>query len=273
MSPDPLRPSGILRVSKKQDPFARKTRSVSWVGGAGAILYHVTVILLSAGLALSLPSTAAFLARSFLVHWSFIENEKIFLISIEIVLSMLLVLLFHHIRRSWTDRKMAKMARSAGMVHFFPTRGLFAQGTIRKWKERHGSVRDIMIIGSTGFRTFVDPKGDLHRVIRNCREARIILLNPCSEGSSARAKSILDPNVTPDSLRKQIMASIEFLKTLNPAPKVRLKLYDDAPFLKLAILGDYIFMKHYHAGLDVQMMPEYVFRHDQNPGSLYTPLY
>ncbi len=32
-------------------------------------------------------------------------------------------------------------------------------------------------------------------------------------------------------------------------------------------------MKHYHPSLDVHSMPEYVFEHEQNPGSLYTPLY
>ena len=32
-------------------------------------------------------------------------------------------------------------------------------------------------------------------------------------------------------------------------------------------------MKHYHPGLDVHSLPEYLFQHDQNPGTLYTPLY
>jgi hypothetical protein len=32
-------------------------------------------------------------------------------------------------------------------------------------------------------------------------------------------------------------------------------------------------MKHYHPGIDAQAMPEYVFKHDQNPGSLYTYFY
>jgi len=45
------------------------------------------------------------------------------------------------------------------------------------------------------------------------------------------------------------------------------------PLLKLAILGDYISVQHYHTGLDVRDMPEYVFHHGQNPGSLYTYFY
>ena len=101
-----------------------------------------------------------------------------------------------------------------------------------------------------------------------------MLLNPYSEGASARAKSILDPSVTPGNFSQQIKKSIDFLKALKATQKnIKLKLYGDPPFLKLTILGDYIWMKHYHPGLDIYRMPEYVFEHDQNPGSLYTPLY
>jgi hypothetical protein len=134
--------------------------------------------------------------------------------------------------------------------------------------------RDVLFIGSTGFRTLVDPKGDLHRVIQNCREAKVMLLNPCSEGAIERAKGILDPGITPQSLRDQVTRSIEFLKGVKEVRKnIALKLYHDAPFLKLTILGDYLWVQHYHAGLDIQMMPEYAFRHDQNPGGLYVPFY
>jgi hypothetical protein len=54
---------------------------------------------------------------------------------------------------------------------------------------------------------------------------------------------------------------------------VRLKLYPDRPFLKMAILGDYIWLQHYQPGLDLQRMPRYVFKHDPNIGSLYFPFY
>jgi len=49
---------------------------------------------------------------------------------------------------------------------------------------KQGNGTDIMVIGSTGFRTFVEEKGDLHTVIKNCREAKIMLLNPYSEGQA-----------------------------------------------------------------------------------------
>ncbi len=101
-----------------------------------------------------------------------------------------------------------------------------------------------------------------------------MLPDPFSEGACSRAKSIDDPEITPESFRDQIMKSIDFLKGLRAVQKnIRLKLYQDRPLLKMAILGDYLTLKHYHTGLDVRNMPEYVFKHNQNPGGLYVPFY
>ena len=43
--------------------------------------------------------------------------------------------------------------------------------------------------------------------------------------------------------------------------------------MKLAIVGDYAFLRHYHTGVNVRHMPEYVFRNEPNHGGLYVPLY
>jgi hypothetical protein len=40
--------------------------------------------------------------------------------------------------------------------------------------------------------------------------------------------------------------------------------------IKLVILGDYLWLQHYHADLDVQTMPEYVLRHNRKDHGLYT---
>ncbi len=238
------------------------------------MVYHLMVIALSAGIALSLPYTASFIARNMLVYWSLIENEKIFLISVEIAVAILLISVFQYAGRIWKDRRLSKMARGADLVLFFPARGRFRQRKIRTLMEKHGTAKDIMVIGSTGFRTFVDPERDLHNVIQRCREAKIMLLNPDSEGARARAKSILHPDVTVESFREQIRKSIGFLKGLRAAQKnVKLKLYSDTPDLKLAILGDYLWMQHYHPGLDIETMPIYVFKHNQNSAGLYQPFY
>lgn len=131
-----------------------------------------------------------------------------------------------------------------------------------------------MIIGSTGLRTFAAPEGELHHAVRNCRKAKIMLLNPLGEGAIARAKSIPDPEITSEVIRDQIMESITFLKELKAGQKnIRLKLYSDMPLLKLAILGDHAFLRHYHVGLNVRKMPEYVFNSESIHGGLYMPLY
>jgi hypothetical protein len=247
---------------------------VDFLKGLAHIFYHIVVVALSAAFVLSLPFTTAFLARNILKYWSFIGNDKVFLISVEMVLAIFFVLFSYYVRRSWKDRRLSNVARATGLVYMTPTHGLFARKRIKRLKERQGIARDVMIVGSTGFRTFVDPRGELHHVIQNCREARIMLLNPDSEGATVRAKSILNPDITPESLGEQIRESIHFLKQLKAVQKnIQLKLYPDTPFLKLSILGDYLWVQHYHAGLDVQMMPKFVFKHDQNPGSLYVPFY
>jgi hypothetical protein len=242
--------------------------------GLARVLFHVLLVALSAGIALSLPVIISFVAKNFFTYWSLIESRRIFLISAEVALAILLISFFTYVGRGWRDKRFSKMARGAGMVHFFPNRSLIAQRRIKRLKEAQGFAMDIMVISSTGFRTFADPKGDLHDVLKNCREARVMVLHPYSEGARARVRSILDPNVTIEKFSDQIKRTIAFLKELKASQKnIKLKFYEDLPFLKLGILGDYVWMKHYHPGLDVQGMPEYVFKHDQNPTGLYTPLY
>jgi hypothetical protein len=258
----------------KEAILTKKRFLDDFIKGSSYMLSHIVIVSFSAALALALPMAVRFVAKEFLLYWSRIGNDKIFFLSVEIILTVCFIFLFAHVRKSWKDRKLSNMARAAGMVFVTPARGFFAKRKIRKMKESQGIAREVMVISSTGFRTFVDPKGELHQVIRNCREAKIMLLDPSSEGAILRAKGIPDPDVTPETFGDQIRKSIDFLKLLKGAQKnVRLKLYPDPPFLKMAILGDFIWLQHYQPGLDVQRMPKYVFKHDPNIGSLYFPFY
>jgi hypothetical protein len=243
--------------------------------GWAHLLYHLAIIGVSAAFALSLPSMVRFIARHFLAYWSLIGSEKVFLVSVEMALAVLLVLISSYLGRSWRDRRLSKMAKSAGLVHVAPARGFLSRWKIRRLKEKQGFGRDIMIIGSTGFRTFVDPQGELFQVVQNCREARIMLLRAGSKGAVERAVSLSSAEITPpSSFEEQIGKSIDFLRNLHRSRKnVRLKLYSDPPFLKLAILGDYLWVQQYPAGADIQGLPKYVFKHDPNPGGLYDPFY
>ena len=246
----------------------------SFLRGAANVLYHMVVVTLSGAIALSLPVAAGFLAEDFMVYWNQIKNEEVVLVSIEIAVALFLILAFNYIGRSISDRKTARVAAEAGLVQCFSSRGRLARKRIRKEKEKQGMARSAMLIGSTGYRTFVDAEGDMHNVLEGCLEAKVMLLNPYSEAAQSRARAILHPDVTPSHLREQVTRSIEFLKRLKAAHKnVKLKLYSDLPHIKLAILGDHIWMQHYHASVDVQAMPEYVFRHNQDNHSLYTLFY
>ncbi len=238
------------------------------------ILYHIAVVLLSAAVALSLPFTARFIARKFLAYWALIENEKMFLISVEIVTAVLLIILLNVIVNNLKNRKLSGIAKEAGLFALGRRGGRMDRSRIRKMKEKHGVSRNIMIIGSTGFTTFADPSGDLHQVVQKCRGAKIMLLDPSGEGAESRARSLASPDISVEGFREQIVKSIEFLKALKQVQKdIRLKLYRDVPLLKLAILGDYIFLRHYHHGVDVHGLPEYVFKHQRSPGCLYNPFY
>lgn len=239
------------------------------------IIHHIVITALSAAIALSLPYTGKFIADNYLVYWALLESKKVFLISVEITVAVLLIIFFDFLGRSWTNRKFARIAQGdMGLFQMSRAQSPRTRKRIKKFKEHQGSAKDVMVIGSTGSSTFVNPEGDLHQVIQNCREAKIILLNPFSEGAFARAQCIPDPDITLEHFREQITKSIEFLKGLNSPQKViRLKLYNETPLLKLAVLGDYIFMKHYHADLNIREMPEYIFKHSPTPSNLFHPFY
>jgi hypothetical protein len=241
--------------------------------GAAQIGYHVLVIILSAALALSLPFITGSVVRKLTLYWTVIENERILLLSFETFLTLLFVVFFNNIRTGLQEKRLSGTVRGAGLDFLTPASGFFRRLRIKKLKEKKGTGGDIMIIGSTGYRTLVSPEGDLHDAVQNCRELKIMLLDPFGEGARERAR-IINSHISPGDFRYQILETIYFLKDLRElGGNIRLKLYPDAPRLKLAILGGHICVQHYHTGLDVRKIPEYVFHHGQNPGSLYTYFY
>ncbi len=237
------------------------------------ILYHVAVVVLSAAAALSLPAAVRFVARNYLGYWTLIENEKVFLVGIELAVAVFLILLVNTAVRSLRDRRFSGMARSIGLHSVSRARGVFSGMRIRGLRERQSFGRDLMILGSTGSRTFVDPAGDLHAALKHCHAAKIMLLDPYREGARARSLSLAEPGITPESFREQILRSIEHLRQLKSAQKsVQLKLYPEVPLFKIAIFGDYLSLQHYHPGQDIRKLPEMLFERDQKIGSLYLPL-
>jgi hypothetical protein len=235
-----------------------------------ALAFHAVVIGLSAGIAWSLPN----IARQFLAFWAHVEQEKILLLTIEVAVALLLIVISNYLWRAHKDRRQAVMARGAGLVSFFPLHDPGAGKTIRELKQQQSLGRTVLAIGVTGHGTVVDNKAELHTLLGTCLEAKLILLNPFSEEAARRALSLSHPEISPDRFRQELEDTILLIKRLRASGKViRLKLYSDRPHLRMVILGDYLWLQHYHTGLDVRWMPEYVFQHNLNHHGLYTLFY
>ena len=222
---------------------------------ASEIGYHIVVVCLSAGIALSLPAVA----KSFLSYWARVEKEKASLVTLEIGVAVLLIVVLTFIRRSRQDRELAQNGYRCGLRIVFPQAGPRAENGIRKIRETHGRGRTVMVIGSSGYGTLRDQVGDLSTVLDKCLGATIMLVNPFSQGAGTRIRAIAHPTMSIDKYREEVKQSIELLKRLKEVGKsVKLKLYSNPPLLKLVILGDYLWLQHYHTDLDIQEMPEYV---------------
>ncbi|MDN5940675.1 MAG: hypothetical protein L0H94_02240 [Nitrospira sp.] len=231
--------------------------------------YRIVVLGLSAGIALSLPA----IATSFLAYWVRVKDDKTSLLMMEmaVVLAILLIVLANLIRLSVRDRSLAKMAIGAGLVSFYPNHDRRSRNHIQQLQEKQGTGRTIMVIG---YGTLTDQVGDLSSVLERCMGANVLLMNPYSQESRARIGTIADPRYTVELLQDEVRRSIELLKRLRRIGKlVRLKFYEEAPLVKLVILGDYLWLQHYHPDLNVRAMPEYVLRHNLKDHNLHTFYY
>lgn len=234
---------------------------------SGGSLYHIVIVAVSASIALLLPTGA----RQFLSFWSHVQHDKFWLITVEMTVAILLIAGLSYIHRSLRDRAIAAVATGAGLVSYFPRRTQAAQQHIKQLKEEQGTGRTIMVMGSSGYSTFVDQVGDLSSVLDKCLGAKILLVNPYSPEASARIQAIGHPDHTLAAFREEVRQSIILLKRLKAMGKaVKLKLYADSPLIKMVILGDYLWLQHYHAETDIQSMPEYVLRHNRKDHGLYT---
>ncbi|MBA5866286.1 MAG: hypothetical protein GDA67_06260 [Nitrospira sp. CR1.3] len=234
------------------------------------LAFHGVVVVLSATIAWSLPA----IARQFLVLWSRVEHEQMLLLSVEVAVALLLIMISNYLWRAFQDRRQAGMAKGAGLVSFFPLHDPGAGRKIRQLKQQQSLGRTVLAIGVTGHGTVVDDKAELHALLETCLEAKLILLNPLSEEAARRAQSLSHPDITPLRFRQELQETIALIKRFRANGKViRLKLYSDRPHLRMVILGDYLWLQHYHTGLDIRWMPEYVFQHNVDHHGLYTLFY
>ncbi|MBX3300960.1 MAG: hypothetical protein KF693_01965 [Nitrospira sp.] len=257
----------VERESFRAMAFARIQ---TLVNGFAQIGYHLAVLFLSAAIALSLPA----IADRFLVYWARIDDDRTSLLMLEAIVASLLILFANVIRLSVRDKALAKMAIGAGLVSYYPSHEPSARRRIKQLKEKQGTGRTVMAIGSSGYGTLTDQVGDLASVLERCTGAKILLVNPYSPEARARICAIADPDYSVELFQEEVRRSIELLKRLRAMGKsVRLKFYSEPPLVKLVILGDYLWLQHYHPDLNVRTMPEYVFRHNPKDHGLYTFYY
>lgn len=231
---------------------------------------HVVVLLVSGGIAFSLP----WAARQFLTLWSHVEQQQVLLMSLECTVAAILILLVTFLRRSLKDRRSAKTAAEAGLVSCFHVKDYRIRRMIASHKAQQGLGRPLRIIGFTGFSTFADPKSDLYPIVQNCLEAKVLLANPFSDDMRRHIEQQPDPKTAWNRVRQEVMTSIGLLKTLRATGKpVKLKLYSDPPLVRLAILGEHVWLQCYHTDLEVGTRPEYVFEHDRQEHGLYALWY
>lgn len=237
---------------------------------AGVLGLHGLVVVLSAAIAWSLPN----IARQFLTFWSRVEHEQVLLLTVEVCVALFLIAVSGYLWQAFHDRRQAGMARGAGLVSFFPLHDPDADRAIRKLKEQQSLGRTALAIGVTGRGTVIDDKAEIHALLETCLEAKLILLNPFSEEAIRRAQSLSHLDITPARFLDELAETIALIKRFRANGKViRLKLYSDRPHLRMIILGDYLWLQHYHTGLDVRWMPEYVFQHKVDHHGLYTLFY
>jgi hypothetical protein len=131
------------------------------------------------------------------------------------------------------------------------------------------------VLAVTGFHTFVDNTSFVGSAFKTAYEIRVLLVNPSSEGARQRV-SALPPDYDVATLVNEIERSIACLDALRQGgKKVRLKFYNDAPFWKVVVLGEYVWVQYCHDGSEVRHTPEYAFAlNPSNPlHGLFVPFY
>jgi hypothetical protein len=241
--------------------------------GLRQILSHGAVTVLAVAIAFSLPGFANYILNEW---WPEVESNANLLLATEIALASVLALVFNMAKIAWDHRQRVLIARLASLVHARNGgAGWLARRRERDLISRLTTARDAFILTLTGYDTLVAEDSLLRPVIDKAYEIRVMLVNPVGQGLRQRAES-LPADVTVLTLHTEIEATIGVLSKLRKyGKKVKLKFYDEEPFWKLVVLGDYIWVQHCHSGFVVREQPEYVFalQHTEPRHGLFVPFY
>jgi len=241
--------------------------------GLRQILTHGVITMLAVAIAFSLPGIANYILNEW---WPEVQNNANLLLATEVALASVLALLFNLAKIAWDHRQRVLTARLASLVH--------ARNSGSSWWSRRReralirqlpAPRDAFVLTLTGYDTFVADDSLLRGAIGKAYEIRVMLVNPVGKALRERAES-LPPEITVLTLHTEIEATIGYLSGLRKfGKKVKLKFYDEEPFWKLIVLGDYVWVQHCHSGFQVRQQPEYVFalQHGEPRHGLFVPFY
>src|SRR5216684_7063030 len=237
------------------------------------ILSHGVITLLAVAVAFSLPQAASYILNQW---WPKVEGDASLLLATELGLAFVLALLFNLAKIAWDNRQKVTTAKLASLVYARNAgSGWLSRRRERALLRRLPAARDAFVLSVTGHDTFVAPRSLVREALEKAYEIRVMLVNPVGKGLRKRADS-LPPEITVLTLHTEIEATIGYLSGLRRfGKKVKLKFYDEEPFWKLIVLGDYVWVQHCHSGFQVRQQPEYVFalQHGEPRHGLFVPFY
>jgi hypothetical protein len=236
------------------------------------IASHAAVTLLAVGIAFSLPTVAEYILFSW---WPRVEGDSHLLLTSEIGFAGVLVLLLNLVLVAKEGRRSLRMNRIASLVHVHEGDNWLSRWSGRELRNRISGIRDVSVMSTTGYDTFVSEGRDLRRFIDDSYELRVMLMNPYGAGAKRRAQS-LGKEESIAGYRQETEATIERLAALAAAgKKVTLKFYEQQPFWNLIVTGEYVWVQYCHDGQELKNQPEYVFalRKDKPAQGLFSAFY
>src|SRR5438552_15277555 len=251
----------------------RGTPTHSLWSGLRQILTHGVITAFAVAIALSLPGIASYILNEW---WPEVESNANLLLATEIALASVLALLFNLAKIAWDSRQGVLTARLASLMHARNAgAGWWSRRRERALVRQVPAARAAFVLPLTGYDTFVADDSLLRGVIEKAYEIRVMLVNPVGKALQERADS-LPREITVLTVHTEIEATIGYLSGLRKfGKKVKLKFYDEEPFWKLIVLGDYVWVQHCHSGFAVKQQPEFVFALQQREPrhGLFVPFY
>ncbi len=244
----------------------------SFTHGIHHAFTHVVITLLAVGIAFSLPMAAKYILYYW---WPKVEYDSQLLMITEISLATVLVLLFNISKIALDGRRSVHMNKIASLVYAREGCGWMSRWKERGLRKKIASVRDVYIMSITG-NSFSAEDCELQKTLALAYEIRVMLANPYGQGITSRAQSMRDPQAMLESYRQKTEASINYLRKLAAAgKKIKLKFYEEPPFWKLVVTGEYVWVQYCHGTHEPRTQPEYVFglQHGNPHRGLFEPFY